>query len=183
MVDVPGPEATVSSPLEVAFTHRVASDGVVMELWPDGASEPLVDQDLNPMGSGIFTIGDHHLPSDGNRTRTAPPPPSSAAVVYPGVIAVTTVRVDLDPSASVPDSATIVGPVGDRRLDILYQQPDVRLFVYEPGECGDRPRPVIVTGAGPFPTFRDYFTGRGYVVVEPALRSPGNTGTSATACS
>jgi len=54
VVDEPRHEASVSSPLDAHFTHNLMSDGVVMQLWPDGATEPIVDEYVTN-GGGVMT--------------------------------------------------------------------------------------------------------------------------------
>jgi hypothetical protein len=57
VVDQPTPEATVSSRLGVELTYKLASDGVWMQVWPDDSAEMLVEKDLHPSNSGIFSQG------------------------------------------------------------------------------------------------------------------------------
>lgn len=49
------PGDPVSSPLETHFTHGAVSGGVVMQAWPDGAAEPIVEQ-FATSGGGFFAM-------------------------------------------------------------------------------------------------------------------------------
>lgn len=54
-VDKPAPDATVASPMRTVFDHNAISIGVVLQVWPDGADEPVVDR-LVTSGSGMFGL-------------------------------------------------------------------------------------------------------------------------------
>ena len=53
VVNEPVSDATASSPLDVHFDYNAAEDGVVMQLWPEGAAAPVVDE-MVTSGSGVF---------------------------------------------------------------------------------------------------------------------------------
>jgi hypothetical protein len=92
----PAHDAVVSSPLTTRGTHTVMTgDGVRMQLWPDGADTPVVNQAVTT-GGGIFTLGDFEA------TVTWPAGVSGpATAIYrsqnPEPCAVSTVRVVITP--------------------------------------------------------------------------------------
>ena len=178
VVDLPAPEALVAPPLLVHFTHKALSSGVWVELWLDGAPEPTADQLLTVGGAGVTAMGTWDAmiewPSDID---------SSAVAIFTSrndseTVAATTISLQLSSTDSPsvgPTPATVLGPIGDQRDDILYQ-PGVRLSIHEPNQCDDGRRPTIVTGGPSSNVFVDWFRERGYLVVDVAWRSPGYTG-------
>lgn len=187
VVDLPPPDAAVSPPLDVHLTHRLPSAGVMLQLWPDGASAPLVDQQVT-QGGGIFTMDVWDVTVDWPATTVGPATAIFTSYDTVGtidgddapttVVAVTTLRLELATDAAPtagPSPATVIGPIGDQRIDVLYQA-GVRLSIFEPSPCATALRPTIVTGGPSSRTFVEEFRARGYLVVDVAWRTPGYTG-------
>lgn len=187
VVDLPPPDATVAPPLDLRVTHDLPSAGVMLQLWPDGAPAPLVDQQVT-QGGGVFAMDVWDITIDWPVTTVGPATAIFTSYNVAGtidsddapttVVAVTTLRLELAADAaptSGPSPATVIGPIGDQRIDVLYQA-GVRLSIFEPSPCATALRPTIVTGGPSSQTFVEEFRARGYLVVDVAWRTPGYTG-------
>ena len=154
----------------------------MLSIWTDDG-ELVAGPSTVSSGSGVFAAGTFDAVLSWPEERRGPAVLIAEVRGTNGTLAVTTVAIELaettQPFAG-PQPATVLGPVGDQRVDIEYQR-GVRLTLHEPGPCDGELRPVVATGGPGGPVFAEAFAERGYVVANVSWRTPGYTEPSLSA--
>lgn len=175
VVDDPWMARAVAPPMYVRFTHKLGNSAeVVASLWSSEAAD-MVDSAVVNSGSGVFASGSFDAVMTWPEDLRGPAILMVESRSRSSTNAVTTISIELADTTAASDRPlppTVLGPVGDQRVDIEYQ-PGVRLTLHEPGQCEDDRWPVIVTGGPSRTSFADGFSERGYLVAVVDWRTPG----------
>ena len=110
-VESPAPDAAVSSPLDILYTNNIMTNGVVIELWPVGADEPIATK-TNPERGDAFSAGERLVTMEWSSNAVGP-----VTVIMTSarpVVGVVTFELELEPRSDPPP---FTDPVGDQRRE------------------------------------------------------------------